>query len=610
MPSKKRAAAPADGAETVGDLATSWPQPPGGPVVDRIQVAAIDLYTDPTKNQVERVELESLQESPFNPRTRYDDVALQELASTVRDVGVMQPLLVRRLSVDAAMAYNKANPSKAGQHEGLLEIVFGHRRYRAAKLAGVASVPAIVRDLTDAQAAQLQAIENVQRKDLDPIEEALGYEHYIKVHGVTKDQLAAEVGLSRSHVYSRLKLLQLPDAVRQACSKGEIGSEVALLIARIHTPKLQERALSAIKSKYYDLEDGGQRSFRQIRELLREKFTLKLSEAIFPIADATLLDGADACTTCPKRAGNAPEYSDLAEGYKGSAWSHRDGRTQGTPNLCTDPDCFEAKKKAHLKRKAAELEAKGKTVIAGNKARQLVSAQGELKPDYIALKDVKAQLPKAKKGEAPAALPTVVIQDPRNGKTIEAVKVEDLKAAGVKATPAKPARRGYDHAAWSRQQEAERKKRELVAAEETRFNLALLSAVREAAAGKPFTTQLLQLVAAHSLEAVEWEGRELLASLHECKNFEQLRKQVGQLPPDRLTTLLLDCALIENVKSSGYREHKPTALLAAAKHLDVDQASIKKELAKKPADTKTQDLLQEPAGDEHQDEQQEEEAAA
>lgn len=605
---KKQKAAPADGDATAGNLQAAWPFPTTtkrekaaavaepdegndaatGPADaehggDRIRVETIRLYTDPSKNQVEQIALEQLLESPFNPRTRYDEKALAELAETIRGVGVMEPLLARPANY-ASITHNN-QPVQA------YEIVFGHRRYRAARIAGEAAVPVIVRELTDAQSAQLQAIENVQREDLDAIEEAKGYANYLQAHGVTKDQLAEEIGLSRTHVYSRLKLLEGVPAVQEALRSGEIEAEVALYIARIPHAKLQEKALASLKSNGIPIEDGGKPSVRRIREFLRERFTLKLSEAMFDTKDAALLTQAGACTDCTKRTGNSPEHQDLAETTQGmTRWGRRE-TDKGEPNLCTDPECFEAKKKAHLAAAAAVLEAKGKTVIAGGKARSAISAQGEVKNGYVALKDVKALLAKAGKSKA-AEIPVVTIQNPRDGKTVEAVKEEDLKAAGVKvkAGGQRNDRAAYD--AQNRKHEEERRKAMERQQVETKVNTALLSAVRVAAAGQPLSTLALQHAVMVAYRGVEYQARGLLATLHGCKDQHALEKKLGQLPADRLATLLLDCALVHNVVANGYRDDKPVALLAMAKELGVDVAAIRKEVAAAAGDTKTQDLLQ------------------
>jgi ParB/RepB/Spo0J family partition protein len=549
---KNRTTAPRDGAATVGNLSAAWPFPTGrsaetfqqeqrdddsmaAPAGDRVQVQHLRLYTDPTQNQAQLLAVEQLLESPFNSRTNYDLEALNALADTIRGVGVIEPILVRPVDLQGATITRGAEALPA------FEIIFGHRRFRAAKIAGEASLPAFVRDLTTGQAMQLQAIENVQREDLGPVEEAKAYQQYLVAHGVSKDQLAQEMGLSRSHVYARLKLLQATSAVHDALRAGKIDTEVALYIARLHSPKIQDKALAALASQHHDIEDGGKRSVRRIREFLREKFALDLKDAIFDTKDAQLLANADACTACTKRTGNAPEYQDLANAREDS-WGHR--TTKGEPNLCTDPECWEAKKKQHLANEAGKLEAKGKTVIGGNKARQLVSAQGEVKGGYVPLKQVKEALAKAAKaGKGKGAdgpqVQTVVIQDPRGGKTIEAVKVADLQAAGVKVKePATRNDRG-NYEEQRRHQEEERAKNEQKAAEATRFNQALLGAVRLAAAGSPLSTVALQLVVAAALRGVAYEERGVIAQLHDCKSVEQLQKKVGQLPVDRLTTLLL-----------------------------------------------------------------------
>lgn len=607
----KKKAEPAEGGETADNLQAAWPFPttrkaePGpveqeavdpivkredfradfdahadatNPPADRIRVEAIDLYTDPAKNQVERIALEQLLESPFNPRTRFDDKALQELAETVRGVGVMQPLLVRPVTMPDGWSI-----TRAGETMPAYEIVFGHRRFRAGRLAGVADVPVIVRDLTDAQAAQLQAIENVQREQLDPIEEARGYAHYLKVHGVNKDQLAKEVGLSRTHVYSRLKLLEAVPAVHEALRKGEIYEENALAIARIPHAKLQEKAIASLNSNHLDLEDGGKRSVRRIKDFLRERFTLKLSGAIFKIDDAALAPLAGPCTTCAKRSGNAPEFADLAADTQ-KDWAKE---LRAGPDLCTDPDCFDAKKKAHLRAQADKLRTHGKTVVDGGKARSAIGVDGRVKGAYIALKDVKALLAASKKKDLPKAseLAVVTIQNPRDGKTVEAVKVEDLPAS-VKPKQPTGARSSNSAADDKRVAENERIAKQRVL--DCRVNKAVLVEVRHAAAGRPLTALALRLAVFVAFAGVDWNDRNLLAELHGFKNEDQLGDAIEKLPPDRLATLLLDCALIQNV-DSGYE--KPEPLLAMAKELGVNVAEIRKRVEKAPPDTETQDLL-------------------
>lgn len=237
--------------------------------------------------------------------------------------------------------------------------------------------------MTDEEVKRAQIAENLLREDVHPIEEAEGYQALMRDHGVTADQLAEQTGKSRSYVYGRLKLLQACPEIRDACLAGDITSEVTLLIARLRTDKLQRKALGYIKGKYWDLKDGGKGSYRQIRALLIERFTLDLDKAIFATDDADLVPEAGPCTTCPKRTGNAPEFTDVVERpkYENSYLMLRSGQEKGSADICTDPDCFAVKKTAHLKIEAKKLTKDGKEVLrSGRPAAQRACGSGRRRP--------------------------------------------------------------------------------------------------------------------------------------------------------------------------------------------------------------------------------------
>lgn len=498
-------------------------------------------------NTITQIALDQLHESPFNPRKTF--LAIDELAANIKaEGGILSPLLVRpRLS----------NPLRDDQQDGF-EVVFGHRRLRAAEAAGLDTVPCMVRAMTDAEARSAQIAENLARADVHPIEEAEGFQAMLDNDGISADDLAAKVGKSRSYVYGRLKLLQACPQVRHACLVGQIGSEVALLIARLRTDKLQQKALARIAAVGADLKDGGKASFRRIRAELAEKFTLKLKGSMFDREDATLLPGAGVCSSCPKRCGNAPEFDDIAT--QGISRWERD--QAGEPDLCTDPDCWEAKTKAHLARQADELAAQGKVTVTGAKARAAIGADGELKNGYVPLAKVKDALKKV------ANKPQVQhVQDPRTGKVVQAVLHADLVAAGLAKPEAKAQK--VDHAANARQQEEDRKKRQAEAEAETDRRRALLQAVRQAAAGRERTEFELRLVTAAALAGVPWEERQTMMWLHQ-KNWDQLQKQVDTMDVPALTALLLDCAVVDNVSARYGSRDKPGPLLALAKHYGVD----------------------------------------
>ncbi len=157
----------------------------------------------------------------YQPRTRMDEGALYELAESIRAQGIMQPILVRKLSLDA----------RYGDKAGKYEIIAGERRYRAAQLAGLDAVPVLVRDVPDSAAAAMALIENIQREDLNPLEEAQGLQRLIKEFGLTHELAAQAVGRSRSAASNLLRLLQLTEPVQTMLMAGDIdmGHARALL---------------------------------------------------------------------------------------------------------------------------------------------------------------------------------------------------------------------------------------------------------------------------------------------------------------------------------------------------------------------------------------------
>src|SRR5213595_3015035 len=153
----------------------------------------------------------------YQPRTRMDEGALYELAESIKAQGIMQPILVRQLA--------------SGAHTGKYEIIAGERRYRAAKIAGLDSVPVLVRDVPDESAAAMALIENIQREDLNPLEEAHGLQRLVKEFGLTHELAAQAVGRSRSAASNLLRLLNLADPVQTMLMAGDLdmGHARALL---------------------------------------------------------------------------------------------------------------------------------------------------------------------------------------------------------------------------------------------------------------------------------------------------------------------------------------------------------------------------------------------
>lgn len=157
------------------------------------------------------------------PRKRFDDEALADLADSIRQHGVIQPLTVRRLS------------------SGYYQIIAGERRWRAAKLAGLSEVPAVIIEADDRKVMELGLIENLQREDLNPMEEAGGYRVLMEEYGLTQEEVAQQVGKSRPAVANALRLLSLPPSLHPLLEDGQLSAGHARAILSIPSPQLQEK---------------------------------------------------------------------------------------------------------------------------------------------------------------------------------------------------------------------------------------------------------------------------------------------------------------------------------------------------------------------------------
>ncbi|MPZ58094.1 MAG: ParB/RepB/Spo0J family partition protein [Rhizobiales bacterium] len=171
-----------------------------------------------------KVSIESLRPNPRNPRQTFSDAELEELAGSVRERGIIQPIVVRPF------------PGKADSYE----IIAGERRWRAAQRAGLHDVPIVALDVSDAQALELAIIENVQRADLNPLEEAAGYQALMNEFGHGQDAVAKIVGKSRSHVANTLRLLKLSDPVKAYLHSGKLSAGHARML--IGQPNAEELA--------------------------------------------------------------------------------------------------------------------------------------------------------------------------------------------------------------------------------------------------------------------------------------------------------------------------------------------------------------------------------
>ena len=166
----------------------------------------LDNATENKENQVSTLKISLIDPKSDQPRKNFDRAALEELASSIEENGLLQPILVREYG------------------DGRYQIIAGERRFRASKIAGLTEIPAIVMDKDDRKVAEIALIENIQREDLNPLEEALAYKALAEEYGLTQEELSQKVGKSRSAIANSVRLLDLPDAVLELVAGGELSA--------------------------------------------------------------------------------------------------------------------------------------------------------------------------------------------------------------------------------------------------------------------------------------------------------------------------------------------------------------------------------------------------
>jgi len=213
------------------------------------------------KNEIKHLELSSISPNPFQPRRVFDPAHLEELAQSIREFGVLQPILVRKIGTG-------------------YELVAGERRFRASQLIGLKTIPAIIKNLSDKEIAEMALIENLQREDLNYFEEAEGYAKLIKEFGITQDEIAKRMGKSQSTIANKLRLLNLSPNVRKEISINVITERHARALLKLEDENLQLKALNEIYSKNLNVRQTDElveqlliNNEKQAKEKRRRKMT-------------------------------------------------------------------------------------------------------------------------------------------------------------------------------------------------------------------------------------------------------------------------------------------------------------------------------------------------
>ncbi len=281
-------------------------------------------------NQVlEVVLIDQIDVSKTNPRKSFDVKALDELTQSIKEHGILQPVLVR--------------PVNSSSHEPWeqFELVCGERRYRAAKLAGLEEIPVNIRVLTDDEAFELQIIENLERKDVHPLDEADAFKKMLDSGKYTIADIAGKMAKPESFIVQRLKLVDLIDAVRDDFIAGHLGIGHAILIARCDEFQQLDIHKNAQPHNGNNPIDYG--TIHELKETIEHESYL-LSEAKFDLSDAKLTE-ACACDICPKRSGANPLlFEDMQE------------------DRCFDVPCFDSKSDAFVEKEVARIISEGKNI--------------------------------------------------------------------------------------------------------------------------------------------------------------------------------------------------------------------------------------------------------
>ena len=470
-------------------------------------------------------------------RGHYDQAKMAELTESVKKYGVLQPVIGR--------------PVKRAKHT--VQLVAGERRVAASKAAGLETVPMIVRELTDEQVIEVQLIENLQREDLHPMQEAEGYQELMQKHHHPIEELHARVGKSRSYVYGRIKLLMLNQICRKAFYAGKINASIALLLARIPVDKLQREALIEILNM--------RMSYRRAQGHVQENYMLRLANSYFPKKDAELVPAAGACGPCPKRTGSSPDlFGDVK-----------------SADVCTDPVCFHAKTVAFSERRLANARQQGRPVLTGSAASKAIS-YGQ-RPDDLHLVGYKAMSDRDYRDGKNRTVrqiigkdvETTLLEHPAKGFVIEVVANSVVDAALRKGKP-KPA---------SSPQNVQANKAKI----ERAFRAALYERLRPKL-GIPSDDTLAAALWRESthdtLKAVaKLQGWEPKKERWGGKDYRGLAKKIPDLSNKVLFSLLNDLIYASELQVANWSTGKAEGLLALAKRHRVDVKAVRRAVTPK-----------------------------
>lgn len=483
-----------------------------------------------TNDMVTLVDRTAIRSSAVNPRKRFDLDKLNDLAASIEaQGGIIYPLLVRPVPADG---------------EVMFELVAGERRWRASEMAGLKEVPCMIRQLTDREAAELQLVENLQREDLTPVEEARGTKALVELYGGDTRAAAEKIGRSEVHVKNRIRILGMPQRALDAVEDGRLSVTHAEVISRV--PDIEKQA-EIFEEVLEEQGYGNAMTVEQLEGIVRNRYMVELRGAPFSAKDADLVPEAGACCDCPKR--------------------HQSGKAL----LCTDPDCFNRKRDAAFALAAAKAEESGMEVLPPKESEKIfLHGSADFRPDsqYVPaasqpqnheVRDEVKRVPSWKRLAGEHGVPIALARDGK-GRPVEVVDrrlIIEAERAAAAAAKEKSIFKDRPDSPYNADFKAEQKRAREKAKRDLACGMSVLGAlVDRIEKRKPvasFWALMLNVALEHAGHDAHWmvarrrgiDGKDLAKGLHRlAEGMEDDKGRIG---------LVLELLLAQGVKWSGTR---------------------------------------------------------
>lgn len=491
------------------------------------------------------IPIDQVKESKLNPRKRYDEVKMKELTESIRGKGILTPLLVRT-------------------QDGFYEIAAGTRRYRAALTAGLKEVPVIIRKLNDVEFLEIITIENLQREDVHPMEEASGFRDLMKRGGYDVATIAAKVGKSESYVYQRLKLADLIPEAQRAFLEEKITAGHAILIARLQSQDQTTTLNECLEGSDWDNE---MMSVRELADHIERQIHLDLNSASFSKKDPDLIPEAGSCTTCPKRTGFQPTlFPDIKK-----------------KDTCTDPKCFHAKVDAFIHR-WVETKSQDTDVPPLKLSGDFDYRAKKIPDDKPIPANLYQEITDKKKRSCGSAREGIITEGQNKGKIL-------MICTDLNCKIHHPQYSSPEGDRWRAKQKAANEKTK----REQTVRVKIIDEIIKAIPGE-LSKEDLAFIAEQLFDELWTEYQKKILMRHDLKPLKiqygvdmktPINIYIGNCGMTALGRLLMEMALIRNIEVRHWMDKKKKdSLLVMAEHYKVDPKKIEAEMIKAKAEKK------------------------